>query len=137
MASGGTRDPRRRLRPPKESPTGWLPPRPVRSDATPTKLLTRFVAAGGEVNLRARETQRQWDGHLPRGLQVANLFEKRDEAKRARETAETLELALMIYIQIGFKARTCQQLRGCANLLSIDVPSHLVANAEGESGRGE
>ena len=55
---------------------GWLPPRPVRSDETPSKLLARFVAAGGEVNLRAREAQRQRDGNLPRGLQVANLFEK-------------------------------------------------------------
>ena len=99
MASGGTRDPRRRLRPPKESPTGWLPPRPVRLDATPTKLLTRFVAAGGEVNLRARETQRQWDGHLPRGLQVANLFEKACRLKTSDCLRDRIIVKLLGHVQ--------------------------------------
>ena len=39
------------------------------------------------------------------------MHKKRDEAKKAQETVETLQLALMIYIKIGFKARTCRDIR--------------------------
>ena len=60
------------------------------------------------------------------------MHKKRDEAKKAQETVETLQLALMIYIKIGFKARTCRDIRTWAKLLDIDIPSHVVANAEAE-----
>ena len=43
--------PRKTLAPPNYSPKPWLPPRPKKSTATPTKLLTRIKKTGARVQL--------------------------------------------------------------------------------------